>query len=117
MRSYWRHHERPSSRLMKFLVAHIAARRAYAVPAILEKAGLLDRFYTDFCLGKGCGNLVWSARHIFPPFREISGRLLPRSFPPKHAPFARSSSVIYWSKVMQKRMLLTPLPLVWEIKW
>ena len=56
---------------MKFLVAHIGARRAYAVPAILEKAGLLDRFYTDFCLGKGCGNLAWSARHIFPRFREI----------------------------------------------
>ena len=32
---------------MKFVVAQIGARRSYAVPAILEKAGLLERFYTD----------------------------------------------------------------------
>jgi glycosyltransferase involved in cell wall biosynthesis len=72
---------------MKFLVAHIGARRAYAVPAILEKAGLLDRFYTDFCLGNGCGNLVWSARHIFPRFREISGRCLPANLRSKTRTF------------------------------
>ena len=32
---------------MKFIVAQIGARRSYAVPAILEKAGMLERFYTD----------------------------------------------------------------------
>jgi glycosyltransferase involved in cell wall biosynthesis len=32
---------------VKFVVAQIGARRGYAVPAILEKAGMLERFYTD----------------------------------------------------------------------
>jgi glycosyltransferase involved in cell wall biosynthesis len=32
---------------VKFLVAQVGARRSYAVPAILEKAGMLERFYTD----------------------------------------------------------------------
>jgi hypothetical protein len=38
---------------MRFIVAHIGARRGYAVPAILQRAGLLERFYTDVCANAG----------------------------------------------------------------
>jgi hypothetical protein len=31
----------------KYIVAQVGARRGYAVPAILESAGMLSRFYTD----------------------------------------------------------------------
>ena len=33
----------------RWIVSQIGARRHYAVPAILERAGLLERFYTDLC--------------------------------------------------------------------
>jgi len=62
---------------MKFLVAQIGARRGYAVPAILEQAGLLDRFFTDFCEGRGLGRFVGGARALFPFGRGLSGRQLP----------------------------------------
>lgn len=38
----------------KFVVAQTGARRGYAVPAILARAGMLERFYTDVC-----GNVGW----------------------------------------------------------
>jgi len=43
---------------MRFIVAHTGARRGYAVPVILERAGLLERFYTDVCANAGLGKLV-----------------------------------------------------------
>ena len=45
---------------MKFLVAQIGARRGYAVPAILEGAGMLERFYTD--MTGDVGVTKWLAR-------------------------------------------------------
>ncbi|MBE2286882.1 MAG: glycosyltransferase family 4 protein [Prosthecobacter sp.] len=38
----------------RFVVAQTGARRSYAVPLILEQAGMLERFYTDVC-----GNVGW----------------------------------------------------------
>ena len=49
------------------LVAQMGARMHYAVPRILEAAGLLDHFYTDICASKGWPRLL---------------RLLPRSVLP-----------------------------------
>lgn len=43
---------------MRFVVAHTGARRGYAVPLILQRAGLLERFYTDVCASVGLGKLV-----------------------------------------------------------
>jgi hypothetical protein len=34
---------------MKYIVVQIGARRSYAVPHVLAKAGCLERFYTDIC--------------------------------------------------------------------
>jgi len=45
--------------LVKFIVAQVGARRGYAVPTILEKAGMLERFYTDIT-----GD-IWSWQRLF----------------------------------------------------
>jgi glycosyltransferase involved in cell wall biosynthesis len=67
---------------MRFIVAQIGARHGYAVPAILEHAGLLERFYTDVCGDVGWGRQVARARCI-PGLRSslsrLAGRRLPRA--------------------------------------
>ena len=37
---------------MKFIVAHLGARRYYALPMILQKVGMLEHFFTDIYLDK-----------------------------------------------------------------
>lgn len=46
---------------MKFVVAQIGARRHYAVPALLETVGMLERFYTDLAGNVGLGRLASAA--------------------------------------------------------
>jgi len=43
---------------MKFLVAQLGARMHYAVPRLLEKNGMLDRFYTDLYGARGWPRLL-----------------------------------------------------------
>ena len=48
---------------MSMIVAQLGARMHYAVPRILNRAGLLERLYTDICANKG-----WPrALHLLPP--------------------------------------------------
>ena len=66
---------------MKFIVAQIGARRGYAVPAILEKAGMLERFYTDITGDVALGRFFSAVGAL--PFlgqspRRLMGRRLPR---------------------------------------
>ncbi len=81
---------------MKFIVAQIGARRGYAVPAILEKAGMLERFYTDITgdldLGKA---LSTGAMLPFPdsPAPRLAGRRLPPSIRAKTTTFPGLSLV------------------------
>jgi glycosyltransferase involved in cell wall biosynthesis len=72
---------------MKILVAQIGARRAYAVPAVFEKAGLLERFYTDFCLSDGAAKGVRAASGLFPFLRKLASRRLPPELEPKTRDF------------------------------
>jgi glycosyltransferase involved in cell wall biosynthesis len=65
---------------MKFIVAQIGARRGYAVPAILEKAGMLERLYTDVTGDIGLARFFPAAAVL--PFvgesaRRLGGRRLP----------------------------------------
>lgn len=48
---------------MRFSVAQIGARRGYAVPALLESAGMLERLYTDACGNVGFG--YWMGKLSF----------------------------------------------------
>lgn len=65
---------------MKFIVAQVGARRGYAVPAILEKAGMLERFYTDITGDMGLGAVV-SAAAILPLVGKSARRLGARHLP------------------------------------
>lgn len=75
---------------MKFIVTQIGARRGYAVPAILEQAGLLERFYTDLCADVGLGR--WLVRAGSLPlvngrFAKLASRHLPAGLPAKTTSF------------------------------
>ncbi len=65
---------------MKFIVAQVGARRGYAVPAILQKAEMLERFYTDIAGDIGLSAVV-SAAGTLPlvgkSARRVAGRRLP----------------------------------------
>jgi glycosyltransferase involved in cell wall biosynthesis len=65
---------------VKFIVAQVGARRGYAVPAILEKAGMLDRFYTDVTGDIGLG-AVFSAAAVLPFVGKSARRLAARRLP------------------------------------
>jgi glycosyltransferase involved in cell wall biosynthesis len=43
---------------MSMVVAQLGARMHYAVPRLLERAGLLERLYTDICAAKGWPSLL-----------------------------------------------------------
>src|SRR5947209_4365502 len=75
---------------MRFVVAQSGARHGYAVPIILEKAGMLERFYTDMCGSIGFGKtLATAARLPFvgSAFQRLRGRVLPRELIPKTITF------------------------------
>lgn len=57
------HSSRPGNRGAQVDVVQLGARMHYAVPRILERAGLLRRLYTDACAKKGLPRLL---RHIVP---------------------------------------------------
>jgi len=65
---------------VKFIVAQVGARRGYAVPAILEKAGMLERFYTDITGDIGLGAVV-SAAAVLPLVGKSAHRLAARHLP------------------------------------
>lgn len=67
---------------MKFIVIQIGARRDYAVPAILEKAGMLERFYTDICADAGLGKWLCAGRGL-PVIGSKLQRLAARRLPPE----------------------------------
>ena len=60
---------------VRFIVAQIGARHGYAVPAVLEQAGLLERFYTDLCGDIGWGRRIARARSV-PGLRSSLSRLV-----------------------------------------
>ena len=75
---------------MKFIVAQIGARRGYAVPAMLEKAGMLERFYTDITGDLNLGKVLSTGAMLpFPdsPASRLAGRRLPPSIRAKTTTF------------------------------
>jgi glycosyltransferase involved in cell wall biosynthesis len=64
----------------RFIVAQIGARRGYAVPAVLDRAGLLERLYTDICGDIGWGRQIARARSV-PGLRSGLSRLAGRRLP------------------------------------
>jgi glycosyltransferase involved in cell wall biosynthesis len=71
---------------LRFIVLQPGARMNYAVPALLARAGMLARFYTDICADVGplryLGPL-WPERMRPRPVARLLGRRLPRGLPPR----------------------------------
>jgi glycosyltransferase involved in cell wall biosynthesis len=69
---------------LRFIVLQPGARMNYAVPALLARAGMLERFYTDLCADVGwlrhLGPL-WPERMRPRPVARLLGRRLPREIP------------------------------------
>jgi glycosyltransferase involved in cell wall biosynthesis len=69
---------------LRFIVLQPGARMNYAVPALLARAGMLERFYTDVCADIGwLRHLgpVWPERMRPRPVARLLGRRLPREIP------------------------------------
>lgn len=63
-----------------FIAVQTGARRNYAVPSILEKAGMLDALYTDLCANAGLGAVF--DKFCPPPLRHGAlSRILNRRLP------------------------------------
>ena len=91
---------------MRFIVAQIGARRSYAVPAILEQAGLLERFYTDLTaeVGPGrwlvkCGPLMGLRKAA----RRLAGRRVPQSIRAKTVTFGWPTLWLAWNRMLYER--------------
>jgi glycosyltransferase involved in cell wall biosynthesis len=69
---------------LRFIVLQPGARMSYAVPALLARAGMLARFYTDICADVGLlrrlGRL-WPPRLRPKPVARLLGRRLPPEIP------------------------------------
>src|SRR5258708_24790985 len=75
---------------MRFVVAQIGARRGYAVPAILENAGLLERFYTDMTSDARFGTLLMKYGSLLGRGNAVTtfgGRRVPESIRAKTTTF------------------------------
>lgn len=76
---------------MRFIAVQSGARRGYAVPAILERAGMLERFYTDVCGSVGLGAAAATLRRlpgVAAPLQKLHGRRLPPDVVAKTRSFA-----------------------------
>ncbi len=67
---------------MKYLVAQLGARMHYAVPRMLNEAGMLGHFYTDICAVKGWPRLLSNMPKALQPagLRRLLGRV-PKGVP------------------------------------
>lgn len=63
--------------MKRFVVAQLGARRHYAIPRMLDNAGMLERFYTDICAAKGWPRLLGAApERLRPPeLRRLLSRV------------------------------------------
>ena len=69
---------------LRFVVLQPGARMSYAVPALLARAGMLERFYTDICADVGllrCLRPIWPERIRPRPVARLLGRRLPPEIP------------------------------------
>lgn len=86
---------------MKIVVAQIGARRAYAVPAILGHAGLLERFYTEGCGDVGWGRQIARARFVpglRAPLSRLAGRRLPAAIRSRTRTFGWPTCHHLWNR-------------------
>jgi glycosyltransferase involved in cell wall biosynthesis len=91
--------------LPRYIVAQTGARRGYAVPAILEEAGMLEHFYTDVCGNVGWGRWLASLSRV-PGAPSSLHKLAHRRVPPSIQ--AQTSTFAGPNLLWQAQRLLTP---------
>lgn len=77
---------------MKFIAVQTGARRGYAVPEILERAGMLERFYTDLAGNVGAGRFLAAMQGlpvIGPRVRRLASRQIPAEIVARTRTFGR----------------------------
>ena len=96
---------------MQIAVTQIGARRHYAIPAILERAGLLEGFYTDLCASFGPLRL---ARAVVPPRMQPEGlkRLLAREVDGVPRSKIRCFPRFGFARAMSRRNAKSPASLI-----
>jgi hypothetical protein len=84
---------------MNFIAVQSGARRGYAVPLILEKAGMLERLYTDIAGNVGAGRWLTTLRGlpgIGPSCGRLANRRVPREIVPKTRTFGGNALGTMW---------------------
>lgn len=90
----------------RFVVAQTGARRGYAVPLILKKAGMFERFYTDVCGNVGWGRWLSACRHlpwIGEKLRRLANRQIPEAIIHDTQTFARPNLEWFWQSLWKAR--------------
>jgi glycosyltransferase involved in cell wall biosynthesis len=77
----------------QYVVAQVGARRGYAVPAMLDSAGMLSAFYTDICGNVGVGRMLALARSISAAAARLHRRQVPPSLVSRTHTFPIRTSV------------------------
>jgi glycosyltransferase involved in cell wall biosynthesis len=81
---------------LRVLVVQNGSRHNYAVPAVLERAGLLEAFYTDACGNVGIGRLFSLGRHLPVAGKRLHGlhnRRVPSAVTERTISFPLSSAL------------------------
>lgn len=75
--------------MKRYIAVQFGARRAYAVPTLLEEAGLLEAFYTDLCGNVGVGRLLSSLPFALQPgsLQRLARREVPENIKSKTITF------------------------------
>src|SRR5947209_12055968 len=75
---------------MRFVVAQSGARRGYAVPMLLDRVGMLERFYTGLSASAGCARLLRHAVRLpllREPLKRVGRRIIPHELTSKTRSF------------------------------
>ena len=96
-------------------VALLGARMHYAVPRLLQQAGLLERFYTDFCTVKGWPGLLQAIPQPLRPtaLQRLLGRA-PEGIPPERI---TAFNQLGWAYAQRLRRAHTPADMTAAFLW
>jgi len=87
---------------MKFVAVQIGARHHYAIPRMLERAGMLEALYTDACANRGIGRWL---NGVLPGFARTGqmGKLLQRSVVGVPPDKIKSTDRLLFQQLFEKR--------------
>mgnify|MGYP000963981138 FL=1 len=102
--------------MKKYIGVQFGARRAYAVPTLLEEAGLLEWFYTDLCGNAGAGRLLASLPSALQrgALKRLARREVPESIRAKTVTFPRQTFRHFLRQASGKYKTAVGDDILWE---